>query len=134
MAHPRLRRGLVGAATGAGLVLAWWVVFLIWPGVPRLVDFQGDCHQIGCAIGNAIVSLILTIALVTGLSIAVGWIVLAAVGVRPAWPIAVVGPIFGWIIVQLTNGIADGGSVLWLTVVFAVGYGVAGLLSAPRKA
>jgi hypothetical protein len=132
--HPKLLRALAGAVMGAGLVLAWWAIFTRWPSWPLRLTNDRECQDMGCALGGAFASLLIMIPLVIALTVTVGWIVLRAIRVRPAWPIAVVGPVLGWVLVLLAGGVIGEPTVWWQVAAFAVGYGFAGLLSAPRAA
>jgi hypothetical protein len=131
--HPRLRRALAGAAVGTGLVLVWRLIFRLAPNWPPRIGRGDQCRDFGCALGAALTSLVLTLAVVIASSMVVGWVVLRAIRVRPAWPVAILGPVLGWAILALA-GQAQSGSVGWLVPGMAVGYGLAGLISAPRAA
>lgn len=119
------------------MVLGWWAFFRAFPGLPfKLVTGDERCrNDLGCGLGAAYVSIVLTVTLVIAVSLVVGLLVLWAIRVRPGWPVAVLGPVLGWLIalllgrslhVSLSLGVAMGA--------MAVGYGVAGLLPARRGA
>jgi hypothetical protein len=127
-------RGLIAAGVGAGLVLVWWGVFRAWPQLAiDLVPNEG-CANLGCALGAALVSLVLAVALVVMLSIAIGWLVLHAARVRPAWPAALLGPVLGWVIGWLADPVLPEHPVIMLVPPVALGYGLAAIASTPRKA
>lgn len=116
-------------------MLAWWVIFQVWPRWPlRLVsDERCRDQDPSCSFGTGLVNFILTAAILTAATVAVGWIVLWVIRVRPAWPIAVLGPVVGWLLLQLAGGILNNLPVLLLAVAFAFSYGMAGLISTPRR-
>jgi hypothetical protein len=73
---------------------------------------------------------------VLAISMAAGWLLLWAVRVRPAWPVALGGPILGWVVWWLANPVLQHvfGDTTWRAVVaFAVGYGLAGLITPQRS-
>jgi hypothetical protein len=135
--RPRLLRALAGVGLGGGLVLIWWGLFRLSPRWPlRLVGDDTCRSDLGCGLGAAIVSLIITVAVVLAISMAAGWLLLWAVRVRPAWPVALVGPILGWVVWWLANPVLQHvfGDTTWRAVVaFAVGYGLAGLITPQRS-
>src|SRR5438094_108700 len=131
--HPRLGRALAGASVGSGLVLAWWGIFRLAPNWPLRIARSDRCQDFGCALGAALADLALTAVVVIASSMAAGWVVLRAFRVRPAWPVAILGPVLGWAILQLV-GQAQSGSVGWILPAMAVGYGLAGFVSVRRKA
>jgi hypothetical protein len=114
-----LRRTLLSAAVGVALVLIWWTLFTAAPNLTN-----PTCSDLGCALTSAY----LTIAVIVVLSMLIGWIILTAVGVRPAALVAIVSPIIAWVIGWLADPAF--GSGLWRYLVpVAVGYGIAGLLT-----
>jgi hypothetical protein len=133
--HPALRRSLVAGAVGAGLVLVWWGVFRLFPNLVFEFDKPEGCNQIGCALSAALASAILTIAAVVAVSVAVSGIVLRWLGVRPSWPVALLGPVLTFALAWLFNSGFDfvfGQSTALLAAAAALGYGVAGLLVRSR--
>lgn len=134
----RLIRVLVSAGVGAGLVLAWWGFFRLFPELPLRLAGDEQCRQdFGCGLGAALISVILTVSLVIAVSVAVGWGVLWAVGVRPAWLMAIVGPVAGWLLLLLADRALHPTSVrnVWEVVVgMGVGYGLIALISGKRRA
>lgn len=131
--RPRLVRALAGAAVGSGLVLFWWGLIRLWPRWPLNIVRDDSCRNFGCALGTALISLVLTVAVILAGSIAIGWVLLWAIRVRPAWPVAILGPVLGWVLLQLI-GQAQTGSVGWIVLGMAIGYAFAGFISARRSA
>lgn len=126
MPRPILRT-LLSAAVGIALVLGWWWVFSAAPNLAiNLTDTT--CADFGCALGAALVSFIVTIAMVVSVSMVVGWALLWTVGVRPAWLVAITGPILAWVVGWLAQSIIPSGIWRFLIPV-AIGYAVAGLLT-----
>lgn len=130
---------LTGAAIGAGLVLLWWGILQLTPDLP--VSLVGlSCRSggdLGCALGEAVISFVLTMALVIGSSVLIAWLVAWRVGLRPAWAMALLGPVFGWLLAWLSEPVAEtlfGQSALRLLPPVALGFGVAGLLTAQSGA
>ena len=131
--HPRLVRALAGAAVGSGLVLVWSGIFRLAPHWPTSIVRSDQCRDFGCALGAALTGLVLTAAVVIAGSMVVGWVVLRAIRVRPAWPVAILGPVVGWAILLLI-GQAQSGSLGWILPAMAAGYALAGFVSARRTA
>jgi hypothetical protein len=129
-----LLRALGGAAVGAGLVLIWWAIFKAAPdSVFSLVGV--DCApnaDLGCALGGAILSVIVAVIVVVAVSIVVGWIVLWAIGVRPAWAVALVGPVLGWVLAWLGEPVLTsmfGSGVARVAVPMGLGYALAAAIT-----
>jgi hypothetical protein len=129
-----LLRALGGAAVGAGLVLVWWAIFRAAP--DAFFNLVGvDCApnaDLGCALGGAILSVIVAVIVVVAVSIVVGWFVLWAIGVRPAWAVALVGPVLGWVIAWLAEPVLTsmfGSGVARVAVPVALGYGLAAAIT-----
>jgi hypothetical protein len=133
--HPRAVRVLVAAVLGAGLVLGWWAFFRAFPNLPVRVGDEKCRNDLGCGLGAAYVSIILTVALVIAVSVLVAWIVLWAIRMRPAWPVAILGPVVGWLLALLLAKLLHQSSLstVWLAVLaMAAGYGLTGLITARR--
>jgi hypothetical protein len=133
--HPALRRSLVAGAVGAGLVLVWWGVFRLFPNLVFEFDKPEGCNQIGCALSAALASVILTIAVVVAVSVVVSAIVLRWVGVRPSWPVALLGPVLTFAVAWLRGSGFDfifGQSTAVLVLAAALSYGLAGLIVRSR--
>ena len=134
--RPRIVRVLVGAVLGAGLVLGWWGFFRAFPDLPvHLIGDEKCRNDLGCGLGAAYVSIVITVTLVIAVSVVVAWIVLSAIQVRPAWPVAILGPVFGWLVALLLGKAVHEASLsLGVAVAaMAAGYGLAGLVSARRR-
>lgn len=132
-----LLRTLGGAGVGAGLVVLWWVVFSVAPGLFfTLVNL--DCRGssgLSCALGTAFISIIVGVTLVVTISVLLGWLVLRAVGIHPAWPVALIGPPLAWVLSLLADPVLHamfGQSAGRLIPPFALGYGLAALLTTRR--
>jgi hypothetical protein len=119
-------RVLASACIAGGLGLIFWLVFYIGS---RSRFTAGNCGggPWGC-LGEAIVGGLLGILAI----VLVAWPLLHAVGVRPAWPVALVGPgvaLSGFReFVTLTNSSVVSG--LW--ILLAVSYAAAAMITAPR--
>jgi hypothetical protein len=126
----------VATGVGALLVVIWWAIFHNWPDLlfPHLVDC-GPNPTLSCGLGGAIVGVILVIGVVVALSVLGGWLLLWLAQLRPAWPVAVAGPIIAGLLTWLTNPITHvlfGQSILRALLPVAVGYGLAGLIIRSR--
>jgi uncharacterized membrane protein HdeD (DUF308 family) len=134
--RPRIVRVLAGAVLGAGLVLGWWAFFMAFPDLPvHLVGDERCRNDLGCGLGAAYLSIVITVTLVVAASVVVGLLVLRAIRVRPGWPVAVLGPVLGWLVALLLGNAMHESLSLGLAMgAMAVGYGVAGMLPARRGA
>jgi hypothetical protein len=127
---------LVSAGVGVALVLIWWGAFKLVPNLVFRIDKPEGCNEIGCALSAALASVVLTIALVVAMSVALAWIILSLLGVRPALPVALLGPVLGFALALLISRgfeFVFGQSVPLLALAAAAGYGVAGLVT-PKRA
>src|SRR2546423_12103174 len=133
-----LLRALIAALLGAALVLAWWGFFRLFPNLPvHLVGDEKCRNDLGCGLGAAYLSIILTVTLVALVSVAVGMVVLRAIGFRPALPVAILGPVIGWLVLLVAGKalhLPSVGSLWWVVAGMAAGYGLAGLISPRRQA
>lgn len=133
---------LAAAGVGAGLVLLWWAVFSIAPGLLTGLVGAEDVAcapgaDFGCALGAALLSVVLGVAVVVAASIVLGWLVLRLFGVRPAWLVALLGPVLGWALAWLGSAplsAAFGDSVWRVFVPITLAYGIAGSLTARKRA
>lgn len=134
--HPRAVRVLVAAVLGAGLVLGWWAFFRAFPELPvHLIGDEKCRNDLGCGLGAAYLSIVITVTLVLAVSVLVAWIVLSAIRIRPAWPVAILGPVLGWLVALLLGKALHEASLsLGVAVAaMAAGYALAGLLPARRR-
>jgi hypothetical protein len=127
----------VAAGVGALLVVVWWAIFHNFPDLlfPHLVDC-GLNPTLSCGLGGAIAGVILVVGVVVAVSVLAGWLLLGVAQVRPAWPVALAGPIIAGLLTWLTNPITHvllGQSILRALLPVAVGYGLAGLIIRTRR-
>jgi hypothetical protein len=126
----------VTTGIGALLVVIWWAIFHNWPDLffPHLVDC-GPNPSLSCGLGGAIAGVALVISTVVALSVLAGWLLLWVAQVRPAWPVALAGPILAGLLTWLSNPVTHvlfGQSILRALLPVAVGYGLAGLIIRKR--
>jgi len=125
---PAIRRVLASACVAGGLGLVFWLVLYI--GWSRFTDGGtcGGAWGLGC----------LGVAIIAGLAgilafIVLAWPLLHAARVRPAWPVALLGPVISFVTyyeyVKLVGGSLVTG--LWI-VLLAVSYAAAAVITAPR--
>ncbi|NIJ12572.1 hypothetical protein FHU38_002916 [Saccharomonospora amisosensis] len=135
-------RLLAAAASGTGLVLGWWGFFLGFPDLPfslvspRQVGSDCEAARVLCeaasAVGGALISFLLTTALVLGLSLPIGWGLLWLLRVRPAYPTALLGPVLAWAIGSMADrltSIAGGEPPVALAGCAGIGYATAAFVT-----
>ena len=69
------------------------------------------------------------------MSVLVGWLLLWLIGVRPAWQVALAGPLLAGALALLTNPLTQhlfGQSIMRTLIPVAIGYGLTALLVARR--
>jgi hypothetical protein len=125
-AGPAIRRVLASASVAGVLGLAFWLVFSIGSG-SRF--FAGDT----CG-GPAGCLMVAVFAVLAGLLaiVVVAWPLLRVAGVRPAWPVALLGPFIALSAYREFTLLADHGLVPGLWILLAVSYAAAAVITAPR--
>jgi hypothetical protein len=123
--HPAILRVLAAAGVGAGLGLVFWLV--IYVGSRSHVASSFTCGGGGC----------LFLAIVAGLAglvaiVVLAWPLLHAVGVRPAWPVALVGPIIAIAAYREFVVLVDRSLVTGLWILLGISYAAAAVITAPR--
>ena len=131
-------RCLAAAAVACAVVLVWWAVLTIWPGsVFSLVEAKSvSCPEApgwGCELGAVFLNIIIGITLIVWGGVGLAWWLLSLVGVRPAWPVALLGPVFTlfaiWVGDAALKHLGSLGSVL---VPVALGFALAALVTTRR--
>jgi hypothetical protein len=137
-----VRRCVVAAGAGAGIVLAWWAFFRMFPGLPFSLVGQGesgvDCQRSEAvckavwSIFGPMISVLITVTLVLTLSLVIGIGVLWLVRVRPALSTALLGPVLAWVIGGTIGGsvrVTAGEVPFELALYVAIGYAVAAFVT-----
>lgn len=129
------------AGVGAAVVLLWWGAFTLFPGLTHLSPGSGDCSGFAACVGAAVLGvfaeIFLTILLVLFSSLLLCWLGLWLLRVRPAWPVALLGPVGAWAVTAVVPGLVrslrgDGPWDFLLTV--PVGYALAAFVTATEVA
>lgn len=125
LVHPAISRVLASAGVAGGLGLMFWLVFYV--GSRSHVGAGFACGGGGClflAIVGVLAGLVAIVVL--------AWPLLRLAGVRPAWPVALLGPIiamnaYGEFLVLAERSLVTG---LW--ILLAISYAAAAVITAPR--
>ncbi|GAA4415975.1 hypothetical protein GCM10023148_12710 [Actinokineospora soli] len=129
-------RCLAAAGVACAVVLAWWAILSTWPeAVFTLVGADDvSCPEAqgwGCEIGAAFLSVILGVTLIISSGVGLVWWGLSLVGVRPAWPVALLGPVFTLFAVWVGDkALGELGALGSALVPVAAGYALAALVTA----
>jgi hypothetical protein len=126
LAGPAIRRALASACVAGGLGLLFWLVFHI--GSRSLIK-AGDCG--GGPWGCLFVGIVAVLAGILVI-VVVAWPLLRAVGVRPAWPVALVGPIIAMSAYPGYLTLAYRSQVPGLWILLALSYAAAAVVTAPH--
>jgi len=126
-AGPAIRRVLASACVAGALGLVFWLVYYIG----SRSRFTGDGTCGGGPWGCLIVAIAAVLAGILVIFV-VAWPLLHAVGVRPAWPVALVGPVIAMSSYVEFIRLADRSLVTGLWILLAVSYAAAAVITAPR--
>jgi hypothetical protein len=123
--HPAILRVLASAGVAGGLGLVFWLVIRV---VARSHVARGfTCGGGGCLFLAIVGSLAGLVAVVV-----LAWPLLRAVGVRPAWPVALLGPVIAIAAYREFFVLVDRSLVTGLWILLAVSYAAAAVITAPR--
>jgi len=127
LGSPAIRRLLASAGVAAGLGIVLRLVVYLGSrshATAGLTCGGGEWGCLGLAIAATFASILAVVLL--------AWPLLYAAGVRPAWPVVLVGPVVSFLLSRVYINLADktlpGG--LWL--VLALSYAAAAVITAPR--
>jgi hypothetical protein len=126
-AGPAIRRVLASACVAGGLGLAFWLVFYI--GSRSRFTGGGTCG--GGPWGCLMVAIIGVLAGVLAIFV-VAWPLLRAAGVRPAWPVALLGPVVAIMTYGAFVKLTDRWQLTGVWIVLAVSYAAAAVITSPR--
>ncbi len=124
--HPAIRRVVASAGVAGGLGLALWLAVLA--GSRSHVTSGLSCGGPWGCLGLAIVASLAALLAIVILA----WPLLYAARVRPAWPVALIGPVIAIVASREYVKLADGRLLTGLWLVLAVSYAAAAVISAPR--
>ena len=124
--HPAIRRIAASAGVAGGLGLVLWLVALA--GSRSHVTSGLTCTGPWGCLGLAIIASLAGFLAVVILA----WPLLYAARVRPAWPVALIGPIVALVVSREYVKLADRSLLTGLWLVLAVSYAAAAVISAPR--
>jgi hypothetical protein len=125
--HPAIRRVLASASVAGGLGLVFWLVINVGARLhvtAGLTCGGGPWGCLGLAILGGLAGLLAIVVL--------AWPLLHAVGVRPAWPVALVGPIVAISAYREFLTLVDRSLVTGLWILLAISYTAAAVITAPR--
>jgi hypothetical protein len=124
--HPAIQRVLASAGVAGGLGLALWLVVLAGSRshVTSRLTCAGPWGCLGLAILASFAALLAIVVL--------AWPLLYAARVRPAWPVALIGPVVALIVSREYLKLADRSLLTSLWLVLAISYAAAAVISAPR--
>lgn len=125
--HPAIRRVVASAGVAGGLGLVPWLVVLAGSRSHVTAGLSCGGGPWGC-LGLAIIASLAALLAIVILA----WPLLYAAGVRPAWPVALIGPIVALVASREYMKLADGGLLTSLWFVLAISYAAAAVISAPR--
>jgi hypothetical protein len=124
--HPAIRRLVASAGVGGGLGLILWLGALA--GSRSHFTSGPACGgPAGCLELDIFASLAALLAIVI-----LAWPLLYAARVRPAWPVALIGPIVALVASREYLKLADRSLLTSLWLVLAVCYAAAAVISEPR--
>jgi hypothetical protein len=125
--HPAVRRVVASAGVAGGLGLVLWLV--TFAGSRSHVTSRLTCGgDTGGCLELAIIGSIAALLAIVILA----WPLLYAARVRPAWPVALIGPVVALVASREYLRLADSSLLTSLWLVLAISYAAAAVISAPR--
>jgi hypothetical protein len=124
--HPAIWRVVASAGVAGGLGLVLWLVALA--GYRSHVTSGLTCGGPWGCLGLAIIASLASLLAIVILA----WPLLYAARVRPAWPVALIGPMVALVASREYLKLADRSLLTGLWLVLAISYAAAAVISAPR--
>ena len=124
--HPAIRRLVASAGVAGGLGLVLWLAVLA--GSRSHVTSRLTCGSPWGCLGLAIIASLAALLAIVILA----WPLLYAARVRPAWPVALIGPMVALVVSREYVKLADRSLLTSLWLVLAISYAAAAVISAPR--
>ena len=127
LGRPAVRRVLASASVAGGLGLVFMLVLDIGSGshiTAGLTCGGGEWGCLGLALIGALAGMLAIVVL--------AWPLLHAAGVRPAWPVALVGPVVTLVVSREYGDLTGQTPETGLWVVLALSYAAAAVITAPR--
>jgi hypothetical protein len=124
--RPAVRRVLTSAAVAGGLGLVFRLVLYV--GSRSHVTSRLTCAgEWGC-LGLALIGVLAAMLAIVLLA----WLLLHATGVRPAWPVALAGPVVTFVADRAYLNLTGQTLAAGLWIVLALSYAAAAVMTAPR--
>jgi hypothetical protein len=127
LGRPAIRRVLASASVAGGLGLVFFLVLYIGSRSHITAGMTCGGGEWGC-LGLAIIGLLASMLAIVVLA----WPLLHAAGVRPAWPVAVVGPVVALAVSDEYTNLTDQTLITGLWIILALSYASAAVITAPR--
>jgi hypothetical protein len=126
LGRPAIRRVLASATVAGGLGVVFMLVLYIGSRshVTAGLTCGGEWGCLGLALIGALAGMLAIVVL--------AWPLLHMAGVRPAWPVALVGPVVALVLSREYGNLTGHTLVTGLWVVLAVSYAAAAVITAPR--
>jgi hypothetical protein len=124
--HPAIWRVAASGGVAGGLGLVLWLVVLA--GSRSHATSRLSCSGPWGCLGLAVIASLAALLAIVILA----WPLLYAARVRPAWPVALIGPVVALVASREYVKLADSSLLTGLWLVLAVSYAAAAVISAPR--
>lgn len=124
LVHPAILRVLASASVAGGLGLIFWLVLHVASRSHVGLTCGGGGGCLFLAIVGVLAGLVAIIVL--------AWPLLHLAGVRPAWPVALLGPFIAIVAYREFLLLVDRSLVTGLWILLAISYAAAAVITAPR--